>query len=124
MATIYSSSQTGTSALWGIEAIDWVIIQTVISFSPFALTSFAILDLIVWILVPLYAKRVRWSYVVGIVVWIVCIVGIAAMLGTAQIETGYIFGALVHRFSLVIFCFVALVGIYFSYRSYKELTTI
>ena len=43
-----------------------------------SLTAFVILDLSAWILVPLYCKRIKWSFIVGIVVAIIGLVGLVA----------------------------------------------
>ncbi|MEM4251815.1 MAG: hypothetical protein QW828_08280, partial [Candidatus Bathyarchaeia archaeon] len=85
-----------------------------------ALTVFAILTIIAWILVPLYVKRVRWAYIVGIIVIIIALVGLVAMPGT---PSWYAFTTPVYNFSFVVFYLVMLAGIYFSYKSYKELKT-
>jgi hypothetical protein len=121
LAETYSSSQTGAiaavlaSSLWALTALGASIMvgrQT-----GAALTVFAILTVIAWILVPLYAKRVRWAYVVGIVIIIIALVGLLAMPGTPP---WYIFSDPVYNFSFVVFYLVMLAGIYFSYKSYKE----
>jgi hypothetical protein len=49
---------------------------------------------------------------------IVALVGLAAMPGTPP---WYAFTAPVYNFSFVVVYLVGLAGIYFSYRSYKEL---
>ncbi|MCX6660728.1 MAG: hypothetical protein NTX81_10240 [Candidatus Bathyarchaeota archaeon] len=124
METTYSVSQTGAIAtvlatsLWALTALGTAIMvgrQTATS-----LTVFAILTAISWILVPLYAKRVKRAYIVGIIVIIIALVGLLAMPGTPP---WYAFTAPVYNFSFVAFYLVMLAGIYFSYKSYKELKT-
>jgi len=124
LVTSYSSSQTGAiatvlaSAFWALTALGVAIMvgrQTAT-----ALTVFAILTVIAWIVVPLYAKRVRWAYIVGIIVIIIALVGLLAMPGTPP---WYMFADPVYNFSFVVFYLVMLAGIYFSYKSYRELKT-
>ena len=122
MATTYTSNQTGAIAtllagsLWGLTATGAVLI--IGAQTATALTVFAILQAIAWILVPLYIKRIRWAYIVGIVVVVIALVGLLAMPGTPP---WYAFTAPVYDFSFVVFYLVILAAIYFSYKSYQEL---
>jgi len=115
LATTYTSNQTGAIAtllagsLWGLTATGAVLI--IGAQTATALTVFAILQAIAWILVPLYIKLIRWAYIVGIV-------GLLAMPGTPP---WYAFTAPVYDFSFVVFYLVILAAIYFSYKSYQEL---
>ena len=124
METTCSVSQTGALAtvlatsLWALTALGAAIAGGRQTAS--ALTVFAILTAIAWILVPLYAKRIKWGYIVGIIVIITALVGLLAMPGTPP---WYAFTAPVYNFSFVVFYLVMLAGIYFSYKSYKELRT-
>ncbi|MBS7622935.1 hypothetical protein KEJ39_04570, partial [Candidatus Bathyarchaeota archaeon] len=103
MAATYSSSQTGAvaailaSSLWGLTALGAAIMEG--RQTATALTVFAILTVIAWIMVPLYAKRVRWAYIVGIVIIIIALVGLLAMPGTPP---WYMFSAPVYNFSFVV----------------------
>lgn len=122
MATTYTSNQTGAiaatlaCALYGLTAIGAASIMA--TQTATALTVFAILTAIAWILVPLYIKRVRWAYIVGIVAAVIALVGLLAMPGTPP---WYVFTAPVYDFSFVVFYLLALAAIYFSYKSYQEL---
>ena len=124
METTYSVSQTGALAtvlatsLWALTALGTAIMGGRQTAS--ALTVFAILTAIAWIMVPLYAKRIKWAYIVGIIVIITALVGLLAMPGTPP---WYAFTAPVYNFSFVVFYLVTLAGIYFSYKSYQELKT-
>ena len=122
METKYSVSQTGALAtvlaasLWALTALGTAIMGGRQTAS--ALTVFAILTAIAWIMVPLYAKRVKWAYVMGIIVIIIALVRLLVTPGTPP---WYAFTAPVYNFSFVAFYLVMLAGIYFSYKSYKEL---
>jgi hypothetical protein len=85
------------------------------------LVVFGVLVLIAWILLPLYIKRVRPAFVLGIVAWVIALVGIAAAPGTPP---WYAFPSPVYDFAVVVFYLVALAGIYFSYACYRELKAV
>jgi len=124
LAGTYTSNQAGAlatalaGALWGLTALGAAIVMA--RQTATALTIFAILVAIAWILVPLIAKRIRWAYIVGIIVIVISLVGLLAMPGT---PAWYAFISPVFNFSFVVFYLVMLGGIYFSYKSYLELKT-
>jgi len=81
-------------------------------------TFLVILDVVAWVTVPFYIRRVRWSYFVGIVAPIFGLVGFVAVPGTPP---WYAFSSPIFDFSYVILYIVGLALMYFSYKSYKEL---
>ena len=125
MATTYTSNQTGAiatllaGAVFGVTATGAVLMAPHAQ-PPSALMAFVVMIIIAWLLVPLYAKRIKWSYIVGIIIMVIALVGLAVDPGTPP---WYAFGAPVYDFSFVIFYLNTLAGLYFSYRSYKELKT-
>ena len=103
-------------SLWAVAAI--VVILLTGSKSAPSLMFFVILEIIDWIGIPLYIKRIRWSYIVIIIVWIIGLVGLVAMPGTPPWYTSY---SPIFQFSIIIFYLISIAGIYFSYKSYQEL---
>jgi len=118
----YTANQIGAIAcllagsLWAVAAI--LIILLTDNQAASSLMVFVILEIIDWIGIPLYVKRIRWSYILIIIVWIISLVGFVAMPGTPP---WYMFPQPVFNFSIVIFYLVSIAGIYFSYKSYQEL---
>jgi hypothetical protein len=121
LAKNYTVNQIGAIAsllagsLWAVAAI--VVILLTGSKSASSLMFFVILEIIDWIGIPLYIKRIRWSYIVIIIVWIIGLVGLVAMPGTPP---WYTFYSPIFQFSIIIFYLVSIAGIYFSYKSYQE----
>jgi uncharacterized oligopeptide transporter (OPT) family protein len=74
---------------------------------------------VAWVLVPLYIKRVKWSFIVGILFIAIAMIGITAMPASLP---WYSFVTPVYSVSFLVFYLVALALIYFSYASYKELS--
>ena len=122
LAKNYTVNQIGAivsllaGSLWAVTAI--VAILLIGSQSASSLMFFVILEIIDWIGIPLYIKRIRWSYIVIIIVWIIGLVGLVAMPGKPP---WYTFYSPIFQFSIIIFYLISIAGIYFSYKSYQEL---
>jgi hypothetical protein len=122
LATTYTFNQTWAiasilaSALWGLTATG-VNIMTGIMPSSTAM-AYAVLVIIVWILVPLYGKLVRPAFIVGIILSIIAMIGVAA---SPAATPWYTFVNPVYNFSFIVWYLIMLAGLYFSYKSYKEL---
>lgn len=121
MTTTYSFNRALALAcglavsLWALGALGTAIM---VGRQPeTALMIFAALVIIAWILMPLYVRQVRPAYLVGVILQIIALVGLAIMPGTPP---WYTFSAPVYNFSFVVYYLVALGTIYFSYASYKE----
>ena len=118
----YTVNQIGAIAcllagsIWAVAAI--LIILLTDSQAASSLMVFVILEIVDWIGIPLYVKRIRWSYIVIIIVWIISLAVFIAMPGTPP---WYMFPQPVFKFSIFIFYLVSIAGIYFSYKSYQEL---
>ncbi len=118
----YTVNQIGAIAcllagsLWAVLAIITILLTD--SQAASSLMAFVILEIIDWIGIPLYVKRIRWSYILIIIVWIISLAGFIVMPGTPP---WYMFSQPVFNFSIVIFYLVSIAGICFSYRSYQEL---
>ena len=118
----YTVNQIGAIAcllagsLWAIAAI--LIILLTDSLAASSLMVFIILEIIDWIGIPLYVKRIRWSYFLIIIVWIISLTVFVVMPGTPP---WYMFTQPVFNFSILIFYLLSIAGIYFSYKSYQEL---
>ena len=81
-------------------------------------TFLVILDVVAWVTIPFYIRRVRRSYLVGIVAPIFGLVGFVVMPGT---PAWYAFSSPIFDLSYVMLYVVGLALMYFSYKSYKEL---
>jgi len=124
LATTYTSNQTGAiatllaSALWVTAATGTAIITGSIPESSIAV--FGILNIIAWIFVPLYVKRVRWSYIIGIILAIIALLGITIQ-GSSIPTPWWTFTSPVYSLSYLASNLIMLAGIYFAYKSYQEL---
>jgi len=122
LVTNYSANQTWAiacllaSALWGLTATGVNMMTANISSS--ANMSYVILVTIAWILVPLYAKLVRPAFIVGVILNIIAMIGVAA---SPAATPWYAFTNPVYNFSFIAWYLIMLAGAYFSYKSYQEL---
>jgi len=122
LATTYTVNQTWAiasllaSVLFGLTATG-VNIMTGIVTSSTAM-AYAVLVIIAWILVPLYAKLVRLAFIVGIILNIIAMIGVAA---SPAATPWYAFVNPVYNFSFIVWYLIMLAGVYFSYKSYQEL---
>jgi hypothetical protein len=122
LATTYTVNQTWAiacllaAALWGLTASGVNIMTEIMT--PSSNMAYSVLVIIAWILVPLYGKLVRPAFIVGIIVSIIAMVGVAASPATTQ---WYEFTSPVYNFSFVVWYLIMLAGVYFSYKSYREL---
>jgi hypothetical protein len=122
LATTYTFNQTWAiasilaSALWGITTTGVNIMTEIMTAS--SNMAYSVLVIIAWILVPLYGKLVRPAFIVGIIVSIIAMVGVAASPATTP---WYAFVNPVYNFSFIVWYLIMLAGLYFSYKSYKEL---
>lgn len=84
------------------------------------LPVFLILEIIAWVLVPLYVKRFRWSYIGGIIISFIALVGdlIGHVIDAKPWRTLADPASLIAH---VIFNLVGIACIYFSYFHYREL---
>lgn len=121
MVNFYRSNQTVAlaSLFAGAFGILVVIISTCLEVINSILILFVILDLIAWVLVPLYFKRIKWSYIIGIILAIISVVAFSVMLGSFhKIQSNAC------KFLQIIVIVILLVLLYFSYRSFREMLTI
>ena len=122
MATTYTEHQTGAiatllaAALWGLTTVGVNIMAGIVTGS--SNMSYAVIVIIVWILVPLYVKLVRPAFIVGIILSIIGMIGVAA---SPAATPWYAFVNPVYNFSFIVWYLIMLAGIYFSYKSYMEL---
>ena len=122
MSSTYTSNQKGAiatflfAALWGLISLGIAVMMGLQSAS--ALTVFAIMDLVAWILVLLCLKKIRPAFIVGIIVLVLGLIGLVASPGTPP---WYTFTNSVSVVKEVSFILVGLACIYFSYKSYREL---
>ena len=126
MASTYNLNQMGAiatllaTALWGVTAIGAGIALGRLDTS--AATVFGILTIIAWIIIPLYLKRIKWGYIVGILVFLLALIlmTISPVLSPGAVPW-YAFAEPIYDFSHLLVYLVMIVGIYFAYSSYKEL---
>ena len=104
------------AAMFGLTTTGVNIMNEIVTSST-AMT-YGVLVIIAWILVPLYAKLVRPAFIVGIILNIIAMIGVAA---SPSATPWYTFINPVYNFSFIVWYLIMLAGIYFSYKSYKEL---
>lgn len=118
----YTTNQTGAIAtlvggnMWALVSLGVTIVYLEASSSTIMMMS--IMLLISWILVPLYAKLIRGSFIVGIVINLIALVALVADPGE---PLWYTFTCVICGIEHVAAYLIALACIYFSYKSYKEL---
>jgi hypothetical protein len=122
LATTYTVNQTWAiacllaAALWGLTASGVNIMTEIMTAS--SNMAYSVLVIIAWILVPLYAKLVRPAFIVGIILSIIAMIGVAV---APTVTPWYTFTNPVYNFSFVVWYLIMLAGVYFNYKSYMEL---
>lgn len=121
MAPKYTFDQKGAVVTVVLAAI-WALLSMIIAIdmglqSTFALAIFGIMTLIAWVLVPLYIKRVKAAFILGI---ILLILGLAGLFASPGDPPWYTFTNPISIVKELSFVIDSLAGIYFSYKSYKE----
>ena len=118
----YTFNQTGATAsmlvvaVWGL-AVLLSLLVTPGSADRTELTYFGTLIIGYLVLVPLYWRRVRWGYVAGIAL----IFGSFLGAGYAAWEGVLFFSWSAYNLSVIIVYVIALAGLFFSYKSFREL---
>jgi hypothetical protein len=118
----YTSNQTGAIAtlvggnMWALVTLGIIIVYLGETLPSIMIMS--VMTLIGWILVPLYAKLIKGSFIVGIVLNVLALIALTADPGTPP---WYTFSCVVCGFVHVAAYLIALACIFFSYKVYKEL---
>jgi len=117
----YSLNQKGAVVTVTFAAV-WALLSMIIAIdmglqSTFALEIFAVMTLIAWILVPLYVKRMKAAYVLGVILLVLGLGGLFASPGDPPWYTFTVPISIVKELSFVV---DSLVGIYFSIKSLGE----
>jgi len=119
LAETYTKNQMGAltcytaGIMWGLTA------QSVAWMMGFARLHFMAINIIAWIIFPLYIMRIRWGYIAGIVIGVIAMVALLAVPGTPW----YTFPVpgRPFNFTYVVYYLFNIAGIYFAYKSYIEL---
>ncbi len=122
MTSKFTLNQKGAVVTVTIAAV-WALLSMIIAIdmglqSTFALTIFAVMTIIAWILVPLYVKRIKAAYFLGVVLLILGLGGLFASPGDPAWYTFTVPISIIKELSFVI---DSLVGIYFSVKSFGEI---
>ncbi len=122
MPSKYTLNQKGAIICVLFAAI-WALVSMIIAIdmelqSTLALAIFGIMTLIAWILVPLYVKRIKSAFILGIILLIFGLIGLFASPGNPPWYSFTNPRSIVKELSFVM---DSLVGIYFSVKSYTEL---
>jgi len=122
MTSKFTLNQKGAVVTVTIAAV-WALLSMIIAIdmglqSTFALTIFAVMTIIAWILIPLYVKRIKAAYFLGVVLLILGLGGLFASLGDPAWYTFTVPISIIKELSFVI---DSLVGIYFSVKSFGEI---
>jgi hypothetical protein len=101
--------------MWGVtvHGVGWMLNQTTWVYSIIIIAS--------WLLLPLYVKLVRQAFIVGIFisVLVMCYLPVTPiLLGTAE---WFRFSRGIVDITYVLYYVIALIGIYFTYKSWIEL---
>ena len=105
------------AALWATLSL---VLATLMSLqSIFALAIFGFMTLLAWILVPLYFKRRKAGYILGIVLLILGLFGLFASPGNPQ---WYTFANPISIIKELSFVIASIAGVWFSYRSLSEIS--
>ncbi len=122
MTSKFTLNQKGAVVTVTIAAV-WALLSMIIAIdmglqSTFALTIFAVMTIIAWILVPLYVKRIKAAYFLGVILLILGLGGLFASPGDPAWYTFTVPISIIKELSFVI---DSLVGIYFSVKSFGEI---
>ena len=122
MPSNYTTNQKG-SIITVLFAAIWALVSLIIAVdmglqSTFALAIFGIMTLIAWILVPLYVKRIKSAFILGIILLIFGLIGLFASPGNPPWYTFTNPISIVKELSFVI---DSLFGLYFSAKVFREL---
>lgn len=122
MGSNYTLNQKG-AVFTVIFAAIWALLSLIIAIdmrlqSTFALAIFGIMTILAWVLIPLYIKKIKAGFVLGIILLILGLGGLFASPGNPPWYTFTNPISIVKELSFVI---DAIAGIYFSYRSHGEL---
>lgn len=101
----------------------WALLSMIIAIdmglqSPIALAIFGVMTVIAWVLVPLYIKRIKSAYVLGVILLVLGLGGLFASPGDPPWYTFTVPISIVKELSFVI---DSLIGIYFSFKSFVEI---
>jgi len=102
-------------AVWGFTAIGFTYEFDLLSTS--VVLFFVVLDAIYWLSVLLYVRRIEWGYTVGI---IAIVLGIIAMIPFGDGWNLFAFVYPVLDLSAFMALVTLVVGLYFSYKLYKN----
>jgi len=117
----YTFNQLGATAtilvilVWSLASI-WLHLATPGGADKTEMTYFSTLGIGFLMLAPLYWKRVRWSYVAGILLILASFLGA----GVAAWSRILFFSWSIYNVSVIIVYVAALLGMFFSYRSFRE----
>ena len=118
----YTFNQKGAIVTVVLAAI-WALLSMIIAIdmglqSTLALAIFAIMTLIAWVLAPLYLKRIKAAFILGIVL---LILGLAGLFASPGDPPWYTFTNPISIVKQLSFIIDSLAGIYFSFKSFREL---
>ena len=107
--------------LWGLTALGAEVGWCLVGRQPVSMLSSILVPYwaVAWLLVPLYLKKIKWGFIVGIIFVLIAMIGITAMPASLP---WYTFATPLYSVSFVVFYLIGLALIYFSYASYKELS--
>ena len=123
MPKTYASNQTGAivclfgSAMWGLTSHAWA---RVVGLEHWV---YSIIVILLWLLIPFYIKLSRQAFIAGIFISAISmcyLLFLTSLLGTAAWFT---FSRGLYDFTYALWYLISIAGIYFSYKSWKELLT-
>ncbi len=122
LPTQYTFNQKGAVVTVAFAAI-WALLSMIIAIemelqSAFALVIFGIMTIIAWVLITLYIKKSKPAFILGIVLLILGLTGLFASPGDPP---WYTFTNPISIIKEFLFVIDSLAGIYFSFKSFREL---
>ena len=118
----YTANQTGAIAtlvggdMWALVSLGVAIVY--LDTAPSSIMIMSIMLILGLMLVPLYAKLIRGSFIIGIIINILALIALTADPGTPP---WYTFTCVICGFVHVAAYLASLACIYFSFQSFKEL---
>ena len=117
----YTFNQKGAIVAVFFAAV-WALLSMIIAIdmglqSSFTLVIFGIMTVIAWVLVPLYLKKSKPAFILGIILLILGLIGLFASPGDPP---WYTFTNPISVIKEMMFVLDSIAGIYFSYKAYSD----
>jgi hypothetical protein len=122
LATSYTSNQAGVIAC-GLAGVMWAftLMAAYLTWVGAVHPFYIIINILGWILFPLIVKKVTAAYIVGIIVWIIYIIGDLAISSSLLPGQEWWRFTSPNSYPYLVAWIIGIAFIYFAYKSYMEL---